>query len=189
MQNAIQHYMEVLRKKGINNICGFPIGKEEIANIDPELKKRFDAGEIFVERQERSDFGVFRHEVGYPMPKDIADLLNAYWQPGIFGFYKDFPECFMLFSALRNKDEEPDDFLLRQNSGLIAESKRWVSYGGDISKYLPIGIYDPYPALFLLYEIGTGRIFIEDFDNEGIPRSEPAADSLKELIAGLYLKG
>lgn len=43
-------------------------------------------------------------------------------------------------------------------------------------------------SAFLLYEVGTGRIFIEDWDNEGCAESEPVADSLKELIFGLYLK-
>jgi len=74
------------------------------------------------------------------------------------------------------------------SNGLIAEAKRWVSYDGDLNRYLPIGIYDAYSCSFLLYEIGTGRIFIEDLDNEGFAESEPVADSLKELILGLYLK-
>lgn len=190
MQEAIKHYMEVLRKKGINNIHRFPIGYPKgkaLENMDAELKRHFDAGEIFVKRQEHSEFEIFRREVGYSMPKDISDFLNDYWQPGIFGYYKNLPACFLLFSALKNKDEGPDDFLLRPDSGLIAEAKRWVSYGGDLSKYLPIGIYDPYAALFLLYEVETGRIFLEDYDNEGIPETEPVADSLNELIFGLYL--
>ncbi len=53
---------------------------------------------------------------------------------------------------------------------------------------MPIGIYDAYSCSFLLYEVGTGRIFIEDLDNEGGVESEPVADSLNELIFGLYLK-
>ena len=86
-----------------------------------------------------------------------------------------------------NKQGKPDDFLLRSD-GLIAEAKRWVSYDGDLNRYLPIGIYDAYSCSFLLYEVGTGRIFIEDLDNEGCAESEPVADSLNELIFGLYLK-
>ncbi|SDB59301.1 hypothetical protein SAMN02910317_03131 [Ruminococcaceae bacterium FB2012] len=183
MEEAIKHYTDTVRKKGIN-IYSFP---KQFTDIDPELIRHFDAGEIFVARQEHSDFEIFKREVGYPMPKDIADYLNAYWQPGVFGYYKDHPECFMLFSAIRLKGEKPDDFFLRSD-GLIARAKKWLSYGGDLSRYMPIGIYDSYSCLFLLYEVGTGRIFIEDLDNEGGAESEPVADSLKELILGLYLK-
>ena len=183
MEEAIKHYMDIVREKGIN-IYSFP---KQLMNIDPELMRHFDAGEIFVARQEHSEFEIFKREVGYSMPKDISDYLNSYWQPGVFGFYKDYPECFMLFSAIRLIGENPDDFLLRSD-GLIEKAKKWLSYDGDLSKYMPIGIYDAYSCLFLLYEVGTGRIFIEDLDNEGGAESEPVADSLKELIHGLYLK-
>ena len=185
MEEAIRHYMEIVREKGIN-INHFPVSRR-LSNVDPELMRRFNAGELFVARQEHSDFEIFDREIGYSLPKDIADYLNSYWQPGVFGYYKDFPECFMLFSAIRHIGEKPDDFLLR-SGGLIAEAKRWVSYDGDLNRYMPIGIYDAYSCSFLLYEVGTGRIFIEDLDNEGGAESEPVADSLKELIFGLFLK-
>ena len=185
MEEAIKHYMDIVRYKGIN-IYHFPVGRR-LSNVDPELMRRFNAGEIFVARQEHSDFEIFNREIGYQLPKDIADYLNAYWQPGVFGYYKDLPECFMLFSAIRHIGEKPDDFLLR-SGGLIAEARRWVSYDGDLNRYMPIGIYDAYSCSFLLYEVETGRIFIEDLDNEGGVENEPVADSLKELILGLYLK-
>lgn len=185
MEEAIKHYMDIVREKGIN-IYHFPVSRR-LLNIEPELMNRFSAGEIFVTRQEHSDFEIFKREIGYPIPKDIADYLNAYWQPGIFGYYKDWSECFMLFSAIRHIGEKTDDFLLR-SGGLISEAKRWLSYDGDLRKYMPIGIYDAYSCSFLLYEVGTGRIFIEDWDNDGGVQSEPVADSLKELILGLYLK-
>ena len=159
MEEAIKHYMDIVRYKGIN-IYHFPVGRR-LSNVDPELMRRFNAGEIFVARQEHSDFEIFNREIGYQLPKDIADYLNAYWQPGVFGYYKDLPECFMLFSAIRHIGEKPDDFLLR-SGGLIAEAKRWVSYDGDLNRYMPIGIYDAYSCSFLLYEVETGRIFIED---------------------------
>jgi hypothetical protein len=191
MQAAIDHYKDILRKKGITNIRQFPIcypdGKA-VENIHPQLKPLFNAGGIFLERQEHTDFEIFECELGFPIPKDIAELLNAYWQPGIFGFYKDYPECFMLFSAIRYKDEQPDDFLLHPRTGLISEAKRWVTYDGDPSKYLPVGIYDPTSCYFLLYEVGTGRIFIEDTETEDHHENEPVSESLKELILGLYLK-
>ena len=78
--------------------------------------------------------------------------------------------------------------MIFRSGGLIAEAKRWVSYDGDLNRYMPIGIYDAYSCSFLLYEVETGRIFIEDLDNEGGVENEPVADSLKELILGLYLK-
>lgn len=190
MQVAIEHYMTALRQKGICNISHFPISYPNVKaleSIDPELINHFLSGEIFVKRNEHSDFEIFERELGFPMPKDIADFINAYWQPGIFGYYKDFPECFILLSAIKNKGEQPDDFLLRPK-GLIAEAKSWMTYNGDPAKYLPIGIYDPSSCYFILYEVCTGRIFLEDTDIEGSHENEPVCDSLRELILGFHFK-
>ena len=74
MEEAIKHYMDIVRDKGIN-IYHFPVSRR-LSNVDPELMRHFDAGEIFVARHEHSDFEIFNREIGYPLPKDIADYLN-----------------------------------------------------------------------------------------------------------------
>lgn len=189
MKNAIQHYSQMLHEKGKGIHSFWEIGYQEYAaKADLELVRRFEAGELIIKRQKMPDLSLYEREIGRKVPDDLAELLG-YWQPGIFGFYKDFRECFMLFSAVRFKGEGENDFL-QHKYGLIDSAKSWVSlYGGDIKRYIPIGIYDVYSSNFLLYEVGTGRIFIEDFDNDGEVEDEPAAESLKELIAGLELRG
>ena len=188
MKNAIQHYAQMLHEKGIgiHNFWEFNY-QEYAAKVDPELVRRFEAGELIIKRQKMPDLILYEREIGRKVPDDLSELLG-YWQPGIFGFYKDYPECFMLFSALHFKCEGEDDFL-HHKEGLIGRAKSWVSlYGGDIKRYIPIGIYDVNFCNFLLYEAGTGRIFIEDWDNDGEVEDEPAANSLKELISGLYMR-
>ena len=184
LSSAVQHYIETVRRKGLT-VYSFPTARA-LADVDPMIRQCFEAGTLFVSRAEHSDFEIFRREVGYPLPEDIAELLNAYWQPGIFGYYKDFPECFILFPAMRNRGEQPDDFFLR-HGGLVSEVRRWIEYDGDPVKYLPIGIYDPYSCNFILYEAATGRIFIEAFDDLCNRTFEPVAGSLAELISGLFL--
>jgi hypothetical protein len=186
MKNAIQHYLQMLHEKGKGIHSFWKIGYQEYAaKADPELVHRFEAGELIIKRQKKPDLSLYEREIGRKVPDDLAELLG-YWQPGIFGFYKDYRECFMLFSAVRFKGEGEDDFLQHKDS-LIGHAKSWVYFGGDLKRYIPIGIYDVNSSNFLLYEVGTGRIFIEDWDNEGEVEDEPAAESLKELIAGLYL--
>lgn len=81
--------------------------------------------------------------------------------------------------------EESDDNIMRQKDGIIDLGKNWRDlYGGDISQYLPIG-WTGYSGSYILYEVRTGRIFEEDFDNDGMPAEEPFANSLKELMQGL----
>ena len=72
MEEAIKHYMDIVRYKGIN-IYHFPVGRR-LSNVDPELMRRFNAGEIFVARQEHSDFEIFNREIGYQLPKDIVSM-------------------------------------------------------------------------------------------------------------------
>jgi hypothetical protein len=37
----------------------------------------------------------------------------------------------------------------------------------------------------VLYEVNSGKIFLEDLDNEGSPENNPIANSFKELIGNL----
>jgi hypothetical protein len=72
-----------------------------------------------------------------------------------------------------------------QKDGLIPSAKKWEKlYGGDITRYLPIG-YLSYSEMNVLYEVNSGKIFLEDLDNEGSPENNPIANSFKELIGNL----
>lgn len=74
-----------------------------------------------------------------------------------------------------------------QEDGLINSAKKWSKlYGGDITQYLPIG-YLSYSEINVLYEINSGKIFLENLDNEGLPENNPIANSFEELISNLKI--
>lgn len=179
MKETIRLYKEQLTGGNISyNFFNF-------SNIAPDLKAHFDMGEFFVERQDQTFFDLFAKEMGYPLPQDICGYINAYWHPGIFGYYK-INECIVLFPVVRYINDTPNSILM-QEDGLINSAKKWNElYGGDIAKYLPIG-YLSYSETNVLYEICSGKIFLEDLDNEGFPENEPIANSLKELICNLKI--
>lgn len=179
MKKAIQFYKKQLVGTGISyNFFNF-------SNIAPDLKTHFDAGEFFVERQDQTSFDLFAKEMGYKLPQDICEYINAYWHPGIFGYYK-ISECIVLFPVVRYINDTPDSILM-QEDGLINSAKKWSKlYGGDITQYLPIG-YLSYSEINVLYEINSGKIFLEDLDNEGFPENNPIANSFEELISNLKI--
>ena len=67
-------------------------------------------------------------------------------------------------------------------------SRRWNEIG-DIHRYIPIG-WLGYSGGYVLYEVNTNHIFIEDMnaDSDGMVENNPIADSLKDLITQLGLK-
>lgn len=177
MKKAIQLYKKQLIGTNISyNFFDF-------SNVAPDLRSYFDAGDFFAERQDQTHFDLFAKEMGYPLPLDICEYINAYWHPGIFGYYK-INECIVLFPVVRYINDTPDS-ILTQKGGLINSAKKWSElYGGDITQFLPIG-YLSYSEMNVLYEINSGKVFLEDLENEGFPENEPISNSLKELICGL----
>ena len=155
------------------------------SNIAPDLKSHFDIGDFFIERHDYTAFDLFAKEIGYPLPNDICDYINAYWQPGVFGYYNT-NECIILFPVVRYVNDTLDSILLQKN-GLINSAKQWKEvFGGDINKYLPIG-YLGYSGINVLYEVSSGKIFLEDLNNEGVPEEKSISESLRELIINLKI--
>lgn len=153
------------------------------SKVSDELKEAFLSRKYFIEKKEKTDMSLFEQEFGYKMPDEIENYLNAYWHPGIFGFYK-FHECICLFAVVKYENESADDILFNGN-GIIYQAKKWKAvFGGDINSYIPIG-YLMSPEEAVLYDVKSGRIYLEDADNEGCPESEPFASSLKDLISHL----
>ncbi len=179
MKKTIQLYKKRLVGTGISyNFFNF-------SDVAPDLKTHFDAGEFFVERQDQTSFDLFAKEMGYTLPQDICEYINAYWHPGIFGYYK-INECIVLFPVVRYINDTSDSILM-QKDGLINSAKKWSKlYGGDITQYLPIG-HLSYSEINVLYEINSGKIFLEDLDNEGFPENNPITNSFKELISNLKI--
>lgn len=179
MKKAIQLYKSQLIGTNISyNFFNF-------TDVASDLKAHFDVGDFFVERQEKTSFDIFKKEMGYQLPQDICEYINAYWHPGIFGYYK-IDECIVLFPVVRYVGDTVDSILL-QKDGLIDTAKRWRKiFGGDITHYLPIG-YLSYTETEVLYEIDSGKIFLEDMDKDGFPETEPFSESLMELISNMKI--
>jgi len=179
MKRAIQSYKKQLI--GTNISYSF----FDFSNVAPDLKEHFEHKNFFVKKQERTSFSSFEKEMGYPLPQDICEYINAYWHPGIFGYYK-ISECIVLFPVVKYIGDTTDS-ILTQKGGLIDSAEKWNKlYGGNITQYLPIG-YLSYSGINVLYEINSGKIFSEDLDNEGFPENKPIADSFKELIRNLKI--
>lgn len=159
-----------------NNIFDF-------SKVSSDLKQVFLSGKFFIEKKDKTDTSLFEKELGYKMPQDIEEYLNSYWHPGIFGFSK-FPECICLSAVVKYENENADDVLFNKH-GIVYWAKQWRDvFDGNINEYLPIGSLMS-PELMVLYEVKTGRIFMEDIDNEGNPEKAPFENSLKELIQHL----
>ena len=64
--------------------------------------------------------------MGYKLPQDICEYINAYWHPGIFGYYKTI-ECIVLFPVVRYTNDTPNSILM-QKDGLIPSAKNGKNY-------------------------------------------------------------
>lgn len=193
MKNAIMHYAEICTNAGIISITQFP-PKIDRSKLSCELSDRFNRGELFIEKHEKTNFDAFSNEMRYRMPEEICEYYNAFYHPGIFGYIKGLDECIMLNDIVKYSGESPDDILTREN-GIISRIKKWHSlYKGNTGRFIPIGTYDAYSQLYVLYEIKTGKIYPEITDDEGndddeaITLNGAIADSLTELIYKLEIK-
>lgn len=72
-----------------------------------------------------------------------------------------------------------DDILFYKNN-LISMAEDWEEMG-DIKKFIPIGWLD-YSGGYVLYEVSSHNIFLENMDVDGEVDDKPIAKSLKELI-------
>lgn len=180
MEEAILSY--AAKAKNNPNFCD----GEDLRKVNHNIRKQMERGEYFVRRTSKTDFKIFEETFGYKLPSDIGDLINLFWHPYIYGFYKydKIGEDIVLFSCHKHKTETDDD-ILRQEFGIIDLGIEWRDRSeGDITQYLPIG-WTGYSGRNILYELSTGRIFCEHLDNVKEPEEEPIANSLKELITGL----
>ncbi len=179
MKEAILNYESKARNK--SNFCS----DSDFSDVAPDIKCHIDKGEYFIKRKKRkrTDISTFKDIFGYDLPTDIDDYINLYWHPCIYGYYK-IPECIVLFSCYKKINETENDLLFQKN-GIVEMGISWRdNYKGDIKNYLPIGLKG-YSGSYILYEISTGRIFEENFYEDGKPCDKPFANSLKELIMNL----
>lgn len=80
---------------------------------------------------------------------------------------------------MKKEGDSSDDILFYKNS-LISMAKDWEEIG-DIKKFIPIG-WLGYSGGYVLYEVSSHNIFLENMDVDGEVEDKPIANSLKELI-------
>lgn len=179
MKIAIQNYFEKLK--------GYPdyYANEDFSEVSNELKDKIDKGEIFIERKDKTDLSIFEKEFGYKLPTEIESYINLFWHPYISG-YSNTKESIILFSVLKKEGDSSNEILFYKN-GLITMAKNWEKIG-DIQKFIPIG-WLGYSGGYVLYEVHSNNIFLENMDIDGEAEDKPIANSLKELINNLYIKG
>lgn len=175
MKRAIRNYFSKLEK--------YPdyYKNEDFSKISKEIKSNFVGGIVPVERKDRTNVDLFRKEFGYELPIEIENYINMFWHPHISGYFTT-TDTIILFCVLKKEGDSADDILFYENN-LITMARQWAEMG-DIEKYIPIG-WLAYSGTYILYEVKSNKIFIEDMDIDGEVQQEPIADSLKELISNM----
>lgn len=130
----------------------------------------------------KKDLSNFKNKFGIEIPTVIYEYITCCPHTYIYGYYKE-RECIILFSAI---DQDDGKIPKNYEDNFISLVQKWSKYG-DYKKYLPIGWLD-YSGSFVLFEISTGKIYVEDNRIDGQPKESALANSLVELIEKLELK-
>ena len=172
MRETIQNYFEKTKQ--------YPdyYSNEDFSTICDDIKKEIDAGVFLVKRRDETDLSVFEEKYGYALPTEINDYINLFWHPCIRGYYNT-KESIVLFSVLKKEGDSGDDILFYKNS-LISMAEDWKEIG-NIKKFIPIG-WIGYFGGYILYEVSSHNIFLENMVIDGEVEDKPIANSLKELI-------
>lgn len=160
------------------------ISKIEYKNADLQRYKEIDEGVFLIERKDETDLSVFEEKYGYTLPTEINEYINLFWHPCISGYYNT-KESIVLFSVLKKEGDSNDNILFYKNS-LISMAKDWEEIG-DIKKFIPIG-WLSYSGGYVLYEVSSHNIFLENMDIDGEVEDKPIANSLKELINNIDIR-
>ena len=151
---------------------------EDFSTVCEDIKKEIDEGVFLVKRKDKTDLSVFEEKYGYTLPAEINDYINLFWHPCIRG-YCNTKESIVLFPVLKMEGDSSDDILFYKNN-LISMAEDWEEMG-DIKKFIPIG-WLGYSGGYVLYEVSSHNIFLENMDVDGEVDDKPIAQSLKELI-------
>ena len=182
MRNEIIQYFKKIKKE-----CPDYYNSEDFSDLDKYIKNNFNNhGIVPIVKTEETDVSLFEKEFGYPLPNEIAKYINIFWHPFISGYLFD-SESIVLFSVLKKEGDSCNDVLFYKN-GLMDLAKNWAEVG-NIKNYVPIG-WLGYSGTYVLYEVDTGKIFLEDrnADVDGVIEDKPIANSIGELINNLALR-
>lgn len=178
MRVSIQNFFKRIKK--------YPnyYDNEDFDAICKDIKQKIDEGIVLVERKDRTDLSIFEKEFGYKLPTEIEEYINVFWHPYISG-YCNTDEAIILFSVLKKAGDSSDDILFYNNS-LITMAREWEKIG-DIQKFIPIG-WLGYSGGYVLYEVSSHNVFLENMDTDGEVEDKPIAYSLKELINNMDIR-
>lgn len=174
----IQNYFEKLK--------GYPnyYADEDFGKISNEIKHEINRGVFLIKREDETDLSGFEKEFGYKLPTEIEDYINLFWHPCISGYFNT-EESIVLFSVLKKEGDSSDDVLFYKNS-LFTMAKEWKEIG-DIQKFIPIG-WLGYSGGYVLYEVSSRYIFLENTNIDGEVEDKPIANSLGELINNMHVE-
>lgn len=178
MKTAIENYFQKLKL--------YPdyYANEDFSKICNGIKTELDDGVFLVERMEETDVSIFEKEFGYQLPIEIERYINLFWHPSVRGC-SSTQESIVLFSVLKKDGDSNEDILFYKNS-LITMAKEWETIG-DIQKFIPIG-WLGYSGGYVLYEVNSNNVFLENMDIDGEVEDKPIANSLKELINNMEIR-
>lgn len=178
MKTAIEAYFRKLKL--------YPnyYANEDFSKICNEIKRELEDGVFLLERTEKTDISIFEKEFGYQLPMEIERYINLFWHPCVSGYFNT-EESIVLFSVLKKDGDSSEDILFYKNS-LITMAKEWEVIG-DIQKFIPIG-WLGYSGGYVLYEVNSNNVFLENIDIDGEVEDKPIAGSLKELINNMEIR-
>lgn len=178
MKTEIQNYFEKLKR--------YPnyYADEDFSKVSNEIKFKINEGVFLIKRKDGTDLSVFEKEFGYKLPSEIKSYINLFWHPCIIG-YLNTKESIVLFSVLKKEGDSSDDILFYKNN-LIEMAKEWEKIG-DIQKFIPIG-WLGYSGGYVLYEVSSHNIFLENTNIDGEVQDNPIANSLGELINNMHVE-
>ena len=201
MKEALLNYREKTLKRGQFWL------RDDFLDVIPEMQEEFKRN-FLIPRTTKTDFSPFRDRFGYELPDEIKEYMSLYWHPCIDGCYDcmqqnekgyhEFDDSIVLFSVMKRNNESDDDVLF-QKYGIINLTEEWLKsckeaaerrpqltkYAEEAFDYIPIG-WSYYYAYEILFRRSTKKIHLQVYDGNRFVGEEPIANSLPELINGLY---
>ena len=201
MKQALLNYREKTLKRGQFWL------RDDFKDVIPEMAEEFKRN-FLIQRTTVTDFSPFRERFGYELPDEIKEYISLYWHPCVDGVYDcmqqsekgyhKFDDSIVLFSVMK-KNNESDNDILFQKYGIIYLTENWLKsckedaeyepqlekYAEEAADYIPIG-WSSYYAYEILFRRSTKKIHIEAYDGDRFVSEEPIAESLPDLINGMY---
>lgn len=201
MKEALLNYREKTLKRGQFWL------RDDFLDVIPEMQEEFKRN-FLIPRTTKTDFSPFRDRFGYELPDEIKEYMSLYWHPCVDGaydcmqqnekgYYK-FDDSIVLFSVMKNNNESDDDVLFHKY-GIIDLTEEWLKsckedaesqpelaeFAKEAIDYIPIG-WSSYYAYDILFRRSTKKIYLGADSADRFVCEEPIANSLPELINGLY---